>query len=63
MEQPKSTELLTLSSVGKLVFDQRFPVPKEPTFAVCELNNGLEHVVTGAARLGKDTNISQEFEL
>lgn len=49
--------------VGKLVFDQRFPIPKEPSYAVCELNNGLEHVVTGATRLGKDTNISQEFEL
>ena len=42
---------------------QKFPIPEEASYVTCELNNGFQHVATGATRLAKDTNIAQEFEL
>jgi hypothetical protein len=45
------------------MLDEKFPIPKEATYVACELNNGFQHVATGATRLAKDTAIAQEFEL
>ncbi|KAG6860439.1 hypothetical protein C0995_011123 [Termitomyces sp. Mi166 len=39
------------------------PLPQEPTFLTCTLNNGIHFVSTPECQLGRDFRIEQEFEL
>ena len=39
------------------------PLPSQPTFFTCTLNNGIHYVTTPESRLARDTRIEQEFEL
>ena len=39
------------------------PVPSQPTFFTCTLNNGIHFVTTPECRLSKDCKVDQEFEL
>ncbi|KNZ72752.1 Bud site selection protein BUD4 [Termitomyces sp. J132] len=39
------------------------PLPRQPTFLTCTLNNGIHFVSTPEFQLGRDCRIEQEFEL
>ncbi|KAG6877829.1 hypothetical protein C0993_003491 [Termitomyces sp. T159_Od127] len=39
------------------------PLPRQPTFLTCTLNNGIHFVSTPECQLGRDFRIEQEFEL
>ncbi|KAF8518208.1 hypothetical protein JB92DRAFT_2903861 [Gautieria morchelliformis] len=39
------------------------PLPNQPTFFTCTLNNGIHYVTTPECRLARDARIEQEFEL
>lgn len=41
----------------------KLPVPSQPTFFTCTLNNGIHFVTTPECRLAKDCKVDQEFEL
>ncbi|KZV84174.1 hypothetical protein EXIGLDRAFT_655387 [Exidia glandulosa HHB12029] len=41
----------------------KVPVPNQPTFFSCTLNNGIHFVTTPECRLAKDCKVDQEFEL
>jgi len=43
--------------------DIHIPLPSQPTFFTCVLNNGIHFVETPVVQLERDCHIEQEFEL
>jgi hypothetical protein len=43
--------------------DLDVPLPPQPTYFTCVLNNGIHFVETPACRLERESLIEQEFEL
>lgn len=55
--------LLELNSPVLGIRGVNVPLPSQPTYFTCTLNNGIHYVTTPDCRLTRDARIEQEFEL